>query len=79
MDNDEGLLVADNFESAILGTEQSFNSPTRVVYSVEKCLEVLESQGMTWEEAIEYFEFNCRGAYVGEKTPVWVDAWVNEE
>jgi hypothetical protein len=28
---------------------------------------------MTIEEAIEYFEFNVRGAYVGEKTPIWCE------
>jgi hypothetical protein len=26
---------------------------------------------MTDEEAIEYFEFNMRGSYVGEQTPIW--------
>jgi hypothetical protein len=24
-------------------------------------------------DAIEYFDFNVSGAYVGEKTPIWVD------
>jgi len=25
------------------------------------------------EEAQEYFDFNVSGAYMGEKTPLWVD------
>lgn len=29
--------------------------------------------GMSYEEAIEYFDYNVSGAYVGEKTPIWVD------
>ena len=29
--------------------------------------------GMTEEEAQEYFDFNVEGAYMGEKTPIWVD------
>jgi len=28
---------------------------------------------MSYEEAIEYFDFNVRGAYMGEKTPIWVE------
>ena len=27
---------------------------------------------MTMEDAIEHFEYNVAGSYVGEKTPVWV-------
>jgi len=25
------------------------------------------------EEAIEYFDFNVSSAYMGEKTPIWVE------
>ena len=28
---------------------------------------------LSLEEAIEYFDFNVCGAYVGEKTPIWVE------
>ena len=28
---------------------------------------------MSYEEAVEYFDFNVEGAYMGEKTPIWVD------
>jgi hypothetical protein len=28
---------------------------------------------MNFEDALEWFEFNVRGAYVGEGTPVFVD------
>jgi hypothetical protein len=26
---------------------------------------------MNEEEAVEYFDFNVKGAYMGEKTPIW--------
>jgi hypothetical protein len=32
----------------------------------------MERDGMTEEEAIEFFEFNVVGAYVGGGTPVYV-------
>jgi hypothetical protein len=28
---------------------------------------------MDEEEAVEYLEFNTFGAYMGEKTPIWVE------
>ena len=27
---------------------------------------------MTEEEAVEYFQFNVQGAYVGESTPIFI-------
>jgi hypothetical protein len=35
-------------------------------------------QGMSHEEALEYFDYNVKGAYMGEKTPVWVDDMMYE-
>jgi hypothetical protein len=44
----------------------------RAVYDVDKMIETLvKRDGMTWEEAWEYFEFNTEGSYVGEKTPIF--------
>jgi hypothetical protein len=34
-------------------------------------LDELVLEGMTAEDAIEHFEYNIRGGYVGEKTPIW--------
>ena len=69
----EDTLVADGFDDAILG--YSAYSPGReqlVIYDYWKCIEILKTEGMTEEEAIEYLEFNTIGAWVGEKTPVFV-------
>jgi len=32
----------------------------------------LQASGMTYEEAVEYHEFNQAGSYVGERTPVFI-------
>jgi hypothetical protein len=42
-----------------------------VVYDRDKILEQLRKE-LTPEEAVEYFEFNILGAYVGEKTPIFL-------
>jgi hypothetical protein len=43
-----------------------------VAYDTNKIIEIL-SREMTEEEAIEYFDFNIIGAYVGERTPIYVN------
>lgn len=62
------LLTADGFDDAIIGIEADSG---RIIYSVSKCIEILIKNGMDEEEAVEYFEFNVSGSYVGEKTPIW--------
>jgi len=32
----------------------------------------MNRDGMSYEEAIEYFDFNVTGAYVGEHTPMFI-------
>ena len=66
----EQPLRADGFYQAIIGNEYHTN---RVVYSIERMLQILiDRDGMSMEEAIEFFDFNIGGAYVGEMTPVYV-------
>ena len=66
--------TADGFDNAIIGVANDFNSKPRVVYSVTECINILmERDGMTYLDAMEYFSYNVEGAYVGETTPIWVD------
>ena len=69
------FLKADGFDEAVLGVVfDKVTGVARLAYSRCQCLEILINRdGMTEEEAIEYFDFNVEGAYVGEKTPAWVD------
>lgn len=72
-------LVADGFDDAVIGMARQFNKDL-VVYDEDKCIKILmERDGMTDEEAIEFFEFNVVGAYVGEHTPVFVRVGTNLE
>ena len=65
-------LVADGFDEAIIGIGRQFNK-NLVIYDEDKCIEILmERDGMSEEEAIEFFEFNVVGAYVGEYTPIYL-------
>lgn len=65
------LLFADGFDEAIIGIAYVRGSAV-AVYDEEQVVEILASQGMSLDEAREYFDFNVAGAYVGEQTPVFV-------
>jgi len=66
------LLQADGFEDALLGVGRKKGSEDSLVYSYEKCVDILVKQGMSHEDAIEWMEFNVVDAYVGPTTPIFV-------
>ena len=69
---DETFLKADGFDDAVIGVEIA--EPMRLVYSVKLVIETLITEDeMSLEDALEHFEYNIRGSYVGEQTPIWCD------
>jgi hypothetical protein len=64
---EESFIKADGFDDAIIGVEES---SMRLIYSVSKCIDIL-CNDMSLEHACEYFNFNVRDTYVGDKTPIW--------
>jgi hypothetical protein len=69
---DETFLKADGLDSAVIGVQ--VGEPMRLIYSVTKIIEHLVTKDdMTVEDAMEHFEFNIRGSYAGEQTPIWCD------
>jgi hypothetical protein len=69
---DPDLLLMDGFDDCIIGICESFGGVPVVAYDYERVLANLQASGMTYEEAVEYHEFNQAGAYVGEQTPVFI-------
>jgi len=64
-------LFMDGFDDAIVGVATQYTKAPLVVYDRDKCLQVLiDRDGMTYEEADEYFSYNCEGAWLGENTPL---------
>lgn len=72
----EEILFADGFEDALVGVTTSWDSsgehPIRAVYDGLKVIAILVQMGMDEKAAMEYFEFNIAGAYVGKHTPIFV-------
>tara|TARA_R110002110_G_scaffold261036_1_gene476837 strand:+ start:686 stop:922 length:237 start_codon:yes stop_codon:yes gene_type:complete len=64
---EDEFIKADGFDEAVIGFEES---SMRLIYSVSKCLEILEKD-MSSEEAYEYLIHNVINAFIGEQTPIW--------
>ena len=63
-------LLADGFEDALIGITEGMNPVA--VYDYESCVHILTERDMSYGAAVAYMDFNVTGAYVGEKTPVFV-------
>jgi hypothetical protein len=68
------MKLADGFEKAFIGsTISAFSREQVALYDYDLCIKVLvEDQKMTEEEAIEYFDYNVIGSWVGEDTPIFI-------
>ena len=72
-DDEQGLLIADGLDHAFVGLMMRFNVLEPIAcYDYDRVIEGYIEDGMTEEEAIEFFEFNVIGAWVGERTPCFL-------
>ena len=69
----EDALILEGFDEAIIGLAERINLGPVVAYDVNKICEILMNKhNMSYEEAIEYFNFNIIGAWMGDFTPVYI-------
>jgi hypothetical protein len=70
---EEDFLLADGFESAFVGVVTGKQRVSVACYDRDKCIMLLVTRdGMTTDEAEEFFAFNVEDAWVGERTPVFL-------
>lgn len=70
---DQELLFADEWDDCIIGVSDDFGD-VRVVYSIDKMIEQLMSYGDDYLEAREYLEYNTLNAWVGDRTPIYMES-----
>ena len=72
-EREENVILMDGFDEALIGFSQRINEPLLAIYSWEKMIDVCtDRDGMTYEEASEYIDYNCIGAWIGDQTPIIV-------
>jgi hypothetical protein len=68
------MMTADGFDEAIVGSITSYGRGETVLYSTQKILEIMmERDGMTEEDAIDFFHFNVIGSYNGDGMPAFLN------
>lgn len=65
-------LTCDGFDDAIIGIAERIGMEIIVAYDKDKIIEIL-MKDMDYEEAIEYYEFNILGAWMGDFTPIFIE------
>ena len=77
---DSEMLTADGFDDAIIGVSERFGRSPIIAYDKDKCIQILmDRDGMDYEEAMEFFDFNVIGAWVGEGTPEFITVKDSDE
>ena len=72
--NEDALVLPDEYAMALVGVAHQFNK-TLAVYDSRKVIEIImDVQGITDMEAKDYFEYNIKGSWVGDNTPLFLDS-----
>jgi len=77
-DENPEALFADGLDEALIGPMRRCGQPTLAAYSYRKAVEALMrpgstfDEGLSYEDAVEWMEFNVVNAWMGPNTPAWV-------
>ena len=67
-------MTADGFDEAVVGTITSYGRGESILYSTEKIIGIMmKRDGMSANEALEFFHYNILGSYNGEGMPAFLN------
>ena len=70
------MLKIDGFDCCIIGVASTMGQEDVLAYSVTSILtKLMVDLDCPFDEAVEYFEFNIAGAYMGEGTPCFIEPY----
>jgi hypothetical protein len=77
---DDELVKLDGLDKAILGVCQIHCQEPRLIYDWDRCIVVLvETNGWTYDEAVEWMDHNVTCLYTGNTTPAFLYKYDEEE
>jgi hypothetical protein len=68
----DDILLMDGYDDCVVGVVEQFGRPPIACYDRDKVIRKMVADGMTYEEAEEFFEYNQIGAWVGDRTPCFL-------
>lgn len=80
LDGDNAMLLEprEQFDPCVIGIAERIGLRVAAYDAARVIQALIEHDGMDEDEACEWFEFNIRGAWVGEGSPVFVDLLEDE-
>lgn len=79
-DESEGsskALIANGYNEAIIGIVDRYSNAIKtpvLAYSISRMLDIIVNRdGMDYDDALEYLEFNVLDAWMGDGTPIYVN------
>lgn len=70
-----GTVFYDGLDAAIVGTVRNYCHDEVVCYDYDKCVAIfMLRDSMDFEEAIEWVDYNVVRCYVGERSPMFLEA-----
>lgn len=65
-------VILDGLDDAIIGMAERINLGPVVAYDVNKIIDILK-EDMEFLDAVEYYDFNIKGAWMGEHSPIFIE------
>ena len=75
-EGDGVIILPKHFDSAIIGIAERCGLGPIIAYDTDLVIEaIMAHDGVTHEEAIEWYDYNIVGAYDGETTPIFINTF----
>lgn len=77
-DSEDQLVSLTGYEHCIIGTVEQFGRPDIICYDKDLILAKHMADGMTLDDAEDYFLYNDCGGYLGDRTPCFLTREIPE-
>ena len=65
----EEVVVMEGYDDCVIGVLERFGTEPVILYDRDRVIDKLMADGLTPEEAVEFYEYNQLGSWVGDRTP----------
>tara|TARA_R100001443_G_scaffold40250_1_gene53677 strand:+ start:255 stop:506 length:252 start_codon:yes stop_codon:yes gene_type:complete len=74
------MKIWDGYDDCIIGVGTRCGMTDVFIYDKHKMItKLVRRDDMTYDEALEFIDFNMAGAFIGEDTPILVDRMTRAE
>jgi len=71
---DGSMMFLDYYDDCVVGVVHRFGQPPIICYDKDEIIKTDMNDGMTYDDAMESFDYNIIGGWLGEDTPCFLSA-----